>query len=142
MTTKGMWRAAGAGLVLATAAAGAFGHGGGHGTVRPIAAADVVDKLDGAPLRATAVEVTFEPGEVGEPHRHPGPAFGYVMEGEYEWGIDDRPARVLRAGETFYEPSGCLHRVSRNAGKAKARILAWVLHPRDAGGLVLPAGEE
>ena len=74
----------------------------------------------------------------GRPHRHPGPAFGYVLEGEYEWAIDDQPAKVLKAGETFYEPGGCLHRVSRNPGKVKTRMLAWVLHPRDAKDLVIP----
>jgi quercetin dioxygenase-like cupin family protein len=61
-----------------------------------------------------------------------------VLEGEYEWAIDDQPARVLKAGETFYEPGGCLHRVSRNPGKVKLRMLAWVLHPRDAKDLVIP----
>ena len=82
--------------------------------------------------------MTFEPGQAGDPHRHPGPAFGYVLEGEYEWAIDDQPAKVLKAGETFYEPGGCLHRVSRNPGKVKMRMLAWVLHPRDAKDLVIP----
>ena len=61
-----------------------------------------------------------------------------MLEGEYEWAIDDQPAGVLKAGETFYEPGGCLHRVSRNSGKVKARVLAWVLHPRDAKDLVIP----
>ena len=38
----------------------------------------------------------------------------YVLEGEYELGIDDQPTKVFKAGETFYEPTGCLHRVSKN----------------------------
>ena len=82
--------------------------------------------------------MTLEPGQAGAPHRHPGPAFGYVLEGEYEWAIDDQPAKMLKAGETFYEPGGCLHRVSRNPGKVKTRMLAWVLHPRDAKDIVIP----
>ena len=64
--------------------------------------------------------------------------FGYVLEGEYEWAIDDQPAKVLKAGETFYEPGGCLHRVTSNPGKVKTRVVAWVLHPRDAKDLVIP----
>ena len=109
-----------------------------HGSVKTLAARDIVEKLDGKPTNASAVEVTIEPGQAGDSHRHPGPAFGYVLEGEYEWAIDDQPARVLKAGETFYEPAGCLHRVSRNPGKTRTRVLAWVLHPRDARDLVIP----
>ncbi|QEL19379.1 cupin domain-containing protein [Limnoglobus roseus] len=110
-----------------------------HGTaVKLLAARDIAEKLDGKEAKATAVEVTIEPGQAGDPHRHPGPAFGYVLEGEYEWAIDDQPAKVLKAGETFYEPGGCLHRVSKNSGKVKTRVLAWVLHPREAKDLVIP----
>ena len=103
-----------------------------------VAERDIVEKLDGKEARATVVEVTLEPGQEGAPHRHPGPVFGYVLEGEYEHAINDDPPKVLKAGETFYEPGGCLHRVTRNPGKVKARVLAWVLHPRDAKDLVLP----
>ena len=106
--------------------------------VKPLSVREIAEKLDGKETNATAVEVTFEPGQAGASHRHPGPAFGYVLEGEYEWAIDDHPAKVLKTGETFYEPGGCLHRVSRNPGKVKMRMLAWVLHPRDAKDLVIP----
>ena len=41
------------------------------------------------------MEVTLEPEQAGDPHRHPGPAFGYVLEGEYEWAINDQPTKVL-----------------------------------------------
>ena len=109
-----------------------------HGSVKPIAARDIVEKVDGKEAKATAVEVTLEPGQAGAPHRHPGPVLGYVLEGEYEWAIDDNESKVLKAGETFYEPAGCLHRVSKNPGKAKARVLAWVIHPRDAKDIVIP----
>jgi quercetin dioxygenase-like cupin family protein len=108
-------------------------------SVKPLASRDIVEKLDGKEAKATVVEVTLDPGQAGAPHRHPGPAFGYVLEGEYEWAIDDLPAKVLKAGETFYEPGGCLHRVSKNpAAKGKTRVLAWVLHPRDAKQLAIP----
>src|SRR6478609_6152402 len=103
-----------------------------------LSATDIVEKLDGKEAKATTVELILEPGQSSVPHRHPGPVFGYVIEGEYEWAIDDRPAKVLKAGETFYEPTGCLHRVSKNPGKVKTRVVAWVLHPRDAKQLVIP----
>jgi quercetin dioxygenase-like cupin family protein len=106
--------------------------------VEVLSATDIKEKLDGREAMATVVEVTIEPGQSGAPHRHPGPGFGYVAEGEYELGIDDQPARVFRAGETFYEPTGCLHRVSKNPGKVKTRLIAVVLHPRDAKQVAVP----
>ena len=84
------------------------------------------------------MEVTLEPGQASAPHRHPGPVFGYVIEGEYEWAIDDQAAKTLKAGDTFYEPTGCLHRVSKNPGKTKTRVLAVVLHPHDTKQISTP----
>ena len=128
-------------LVLAAAAGGAAlaGHDD-KGEVRRkvLSERDIVEKLDGKAARATVVEVTLEPGQESVPHRHPGPVFGYVLEGEYEHAINDDPAKILKAGETFYEPSGCLHRVSKNPGKVRARVLATVLHPRDAKQISVP----
>lgn len=127
-----------AAVVLGAAGLVAARHEEKHGGVRTLAVREIAEKLDGKVANATAVEVTLEPGQAGASHRHPGPAFGYVVEGEYEWAIDDQPARVLKAGETFYEPGGCLHRVSKNPGKTTTRMQAWVLHPRDAKNLVIP----
>lgn len=99
---------------------------------------DIAEKIDGKEAKATVVEVTLEPGQESAPHRHPGPVFGYVLEGEYEHAINDEPAKVLKAGETFYEPGGCLHRVAKNPGKVKTRVLATILHPRDATQISVP----
>jgi quercetin dioxygenase-like cupin family protein len=108
-------------------------------TVKQISAWDIVEKLDGKEAKATVVEVTLEPGQAGNPHRHTGLVIGYVLKGEYEWAIDDQPAKRLEAGDTFYEPTGCLHRVSKNpAAKGNTRILAMVLHPRDARQITIP----
>lgn len=111
----------------------------GKGGVKVLSQKDIAEKIDGEKTRATTVEVTLRPGESRPPHRHPGLVFGYVLEGEYEWAIDDNPARALKAGDTFYEPAGCLHRVSKNASKKDTtRILAVLLHPASAKDLVLP----
>jgi quercetin dioxygenase-like cupin family protein len=127
-----------AGLVLGAGGLIAAQHNEKHDAVRTLAVREIAEKLDGKETSATAVEVTLAPGEVEAVHRHPGPGFGYVLEGEYELGIDDQPTKVVKAGETFYEPTGCLHRVGRNPGQVKTRILAWVLHPRDAKNIVIP----
>ncbi|HKB36739.1 MAG TPA: cupin domain-containing protein [Gemmataceae bacterium] len=106
---------------------------------KQLAARDIVEKLDGKEAKVTFVEVTYEAGQAGKPHRHPGPVFGYVLEGEFEFAINDQPSKVLKAGETFYEPTGCLHRVTKNpAAKGKTRVLAVILHPRDAKQVSIP----
>lgn len=112
-----------------------------HGNVKvaTLAARDIAEKLAGKETKASFLEVTLEAGQADVPHRHAGPAFGYVLEGEFEWAIDDQPAKVLKAGETFYEPTGCLHRVAKNpAAKGKTRVLAVILHPRDAKQVTIP----
>jgi quercetin dioxygenase-like cupin family protein len=107
--------------------------------VKVISERNIAEKIDGKEAKATVVEVTIEPGQAGLPHRHPGPGFGYVLEGEYELGIDDQPTKVLKQGETFYEPTGCLHRVSKNpSDKGRTRVLAVVLQPRDSTMVAIP----
>jgi quercetin dioxygenase-like cupin family protein len=110
-----------------------------EGGVKTLSRRDIIETVDGKKAKATTVEVSLGPGEASAAHRHPGPAFGYVLEGEYEWAIDDNPVRTLKAGDTFYEPTGCLHRVSRNASRTtKARVVAVVLHPPDVTDIVIP----
>ena len=110
--------------------------------VKVLSATNIKEKLDGKEAMATVVEVTIEPGKAGFPHRHPGSAIGYVVEGEYELGIDDQPTKVIKAGQTFYEPAGCLHRVTKNPGKVKTRLIAIVLHPRDAKEIAVPESKK
>ena len=113
-------------------------HGKGGARVKLLSQKDIIEKLDGKKAKATMLEVTLAPGEVEAAHRHPGPAFGYVLEGEYEWAIDDNPAKVFKAGDTFYEPTGCLHGVGRNPSNTnKARFIAIVLHPEGAKDIVI-----
>ncbi|MCZ7456650.1 cupin domain-containing protein [Streptomyces sp. WMMC940] len=53
------------------------------------------------------LQVEFPPGDPGTPpHRHFGPAFGYVVEGEMVFELEGEPERVVRAGEAFWEPGG------------------------------------
>src|SRR4029077_9328922 len=97
------------------------------------------EKLDGKDAKVSVVEVTIGPGQAGLPPRHPGPGFGYVLEGEYELGIDDQPTKMFKVGETFYEPTGCLHRVSKNpSAKGNTRLIAVVLHPRETKEIAIP----
>jgi quercetin dioxygenase-like cupin family protein len=108
--------------------------------VKVIATYDLKEKLDERDATVTMVEVTFGPGQAGAAHRHPGPAFVYVVEGTYELGIDDQSTKTYKAGETFQEPSGALHRVSRNlAASGNTRLIAFLVHPRGVKDMVIPA---
>ena len=134
-------------IVFGTLAVGGMtlAHHDGHGKkdenvkVTQLSQRDIIEKLDGKAASATVVEVTFEPGQKDSPHRHTGPVFGYVLEGEYEHALDDEPVKTYKAGDTFYEPSGSVHRVARNpSGKTRTRLLAVVLHSRDTKETTVP----
>ncbi len=123
----------------------ALAHHTGEGQVKvtQLSQRDIIEKLDGKAASATVKEVTFEPGQKDSPHRHAGPVFGYVLEGEYEHAIDDEPVKTYKAGDTFYEPSGSVHRVARNpSAKTKTRLLAVILHPRDAKVVTVPEAKK
>jgi len=128
-----------AGIVLAAGGWLAARHDEKHESVRVLSVRDIAEQLDGKKAKATMVEVTLAPGEVEAAHRHPGPAFGYIIEGEYEWAIDGNKPKVFKAGDSFYEPTGCLHDVGRNPSKKnKTRFVALVLHPTGAKDIVIP----
>jgi quercetin dioxygenase-like cupin family protein len=113
--------------------------GKGHVKVAQLSRREIIEKLDGKSASATVSEVTFEPGQEDLSHRHAGPVFGYVLEGEYEHAINDEPVKTYKAGETFYEPSGCVHRVARNpSNKSRTRLLAVILHSRDTKEVTIP----
>ena len=86
-------------------------------------------------LSVQAIRVDYGPGGFTRgTHRHPAGAYVYVMQGSVEFGLDDREPVVLKAGESFYEPPGALHSVSRNASEdVPASLIAF---------FVLAEGEE
>jgi quercetin dioxygenase-like cupin family protein len=53
------------------------------------------------------VDIEYPAGDPGAPpHRHSGPAFGYVVSGEMLFELEGEPPRVIKAGEAFWEPGG------------------------------------
>jgi quercetin dioxygenase-like cupin family protein len=83
--------------------------------------------------QCTALELTFEPGVSTAKHHHPGFVLGYVLEGEFRFQIEGEDARVLRAGEMFYEPPGAVHLLSESASQSKpVRVLALVFGAKGA----------
>ena len=119
-------------LASAALAGGACAHAP-DGTVRP----NFSHALPNVPGKSlVAVEVNYPPGGASAAHHHARSAFiyAYVVSGAIQSQVDDGPARVYKAGESFYEVPGAHHRISRNASKTQpAKLLAvFVVDTGDA----------
>jgi quercetin dioxygenase-like cupin family protein len=54
---------------------------------------------------AMIATVTIPPGDPGSgPHRHSGPVFGYVLEGEILFELEGEEPYPIKAGQAFWEP--------------------------------------
>jgi quercetin dioxygenase-like cupin family protein len=95
---------------------------------------------------AMTVEITYPPGSAGAPpHRHPsGPAFGYMLEGEMLFELEGEPPRVIKPGETFWEPGGDVIHYSdgNNRDDVKCRFTVTMLCVPGQPMLVLVDDEE
>lgn len=100
---------------------------------KPLAQRDApAVNLDG--WQMTASEVSYAPGQMSGRHRHPGFVVGYVLEGQYQFAVDDNPPATLNVGQMFFESfdkPNEVHAVSGNASKTQpAKILAIVFHKK------------
>lgn len=74
------------------------------------------------------IEVSYEPGQVSQPHRHNAHVFVYVLEGEIEMQVRGGPIVHLKAGDTFYESPSDIHQLGRNASATQpAKFLVHML---------------
>jgi len=74
-----------------------------------------------------AVEVDYAPGAASLSHTHAKSAFiyAYVISGTIESKVNDGETRIYQAGESWSEPPGAIHSISRNASKTEpAKLLA------------------
>ena len=72
----------------------------------------------------------ISPGDPGTPpHRHPGPAFGYMLEVEMRFELEGEPERVIRAGDAFWEPGGDVihYQDGNNRTDIRSRFLVTML---------------
>jgi quercetin dioxygenase-like cupin family protein len=84
-----------------------------------------IPNIPGKSLKALVV--TYAPGGKSPSHHHEKSAFIYahVLTGAIRSQVDDEPARVYRAGESFHEVPGSHHKVSENASdREPASLLA------------------
>jgi quercetin dioxygenase-like cupin family protein len=95
----------------------------------PTVAELMVRDLEGIPDKeAVMMTVTYSPGGASLPHRHDAQVFVYVLEGTLTMQVDGSPSVTLGPGQTFYEGTADVHRVSANASRTKpAKILVFLV---------------
>jgi quercetin dioxygenase-like cupin family protein len=104
-------------------------------THRPVAA----ERLPNVPGHSlTAVVVDLEPGGFSPPHRHPGFVFAYVLTGVVRSQLGDGPAMDYRAGQSWVEPPGTLHRLTQNPSRTEAASLLAIWVSEDGAKLLIP----
>jgi quercetin dioxygenase-like cupin family protein len=93
----------------------------------------LTQELAGHPDQQVSITtVYYEPGGSTPAHIHHGPVYVYVTEGAVELQIQGGPLTTVKAGETFYEPPGSIHQVSRNASKTTpAKLVAFIIGKKD-----------
>jgi quercetin dioxygenase-like cupin family protein len=85
--------------------------------------------LPDAGKQVTMLTVSYQPGGVAKPHLHPGAVFAYVLEGSVVSQLGDGEAKTYVQGQSWYEPPGTHHMVSRNASATQpAKLLVWALN--------------
>jgi quercetin dioxygenase-like cupin family protein len=80
------------------------------------------------PGHLMTVLVEIPPRDPGTPpHRHSGPVYGYVLEGEMLYELEGDPPRLLRRGQAFWEPGGDrIHYQAANPGAVWTRFVAFM----------------
>lgn len=64
---------------------------------------------------------------------------GYVLEGEMKFAIDGEAPQTIKAGATFFEPTGSRHSTCGSAKPGEpVRFLAFLVAPKGSR-VVLPA---
>jgi quercetin dioxygenase-like cupin family protein len=88
-----------------------------------------------------AVVVSYAPGAKSAAHHHANSAFisAYVLSGAVRSQVDDEPAKVYRAGESWFEQPGAHHKISENASATEpAQLLAIFVVDTDEKVLTTP----
>ena len=115
----------------------------------PNESVEILASVPGTTIPAGAevktVLITLPGGNPGTPpHRHPGPAFGYVIKGEVIFELEGEPQRVIKAGETFWEPGGDVihYQGGNNLPDSESQYIATLLAPPGQPVLTFVSEEE
>jgi quercetin dioxygenase-like cupin family protein len=98
-----------------------------------------------SPADVMIATVELPPGDPGTPpHRHSGPVFGYMLDGEMLFELEGESERVIRAGEAFWEPGGdVIHYQAANhlSGAWSRFVVVMIRIPGVPMLTLVPAGE-
>ena len=72
---------------------------------------------------AIQVRIDLDPGVPFPRHKHPGEEIIYVLQGELEYQVENKPPVTLTAGDVLFIPAETTH-AARNNSKTKATELA------------------
>ena len=76
--------------------------------------------------------LTVAPGATSHAHRHTGPVFAYILQGEIENQVEPEAPKTYKAGDFFYEPPMHVHRELKNLSATKAaKILVVEVGEKD-----------
>jgi quercetin dioxygenase-like cupin family protein len=101
--------------------------------VKPV----LTEKLPNVPGKSiNSVLVTYAPGGKSGKHHHAGSVLVYVLSGAIRSETSTGgPAKIYRAGESFFEPPGSEHLVSENASATEPASLLAVFVADDGAQL-------
>jgi quercetin dioxygenase-like cupin family protein len=94
---------------------------------------------------ARTIQVTLPPGDPGAPpHRHPGPLFGFVTQGEILFELEGQPPRVIKVGDAVFEPGGDVIHLqgANNLADAQSQLVVTMFAPPDSPVLTLVGADE
>ena len=103
-----------------------------------------VSELHQAPLagvegkEVVVKQFTLPPGHEGKAHKHTGPVFVYVIDGELTVETDEGD-RTLAAGDLYPEPLNVTMRASNLSADTPARIVVFQVN--DAGEVMMKKAE-
>jgi quercetin dioxygenase-like cupin family protein len=100
--------------------------------VKPVMA----EKLPNVAGKTISVVVDYPPGGKSAKHHHAGSVFVYVLSGAIRSeNSATGPAKVYKAGESFFEPPGSEHLISENASTVEPASLLAVFVADDGAQL-------
>jgi quercetin dioxygenase-like cupin family protein len=87
----------------------------------------------------SAVVVNYAPGAKSQVHHHSGSVFAFILSGQIRSEVTtDGPAKVYKAGESFFEPPGSSHLVSENASETEPASLLAIFIADEGATLTMP----
>jgi quercetin dioxygenase-like cupin family protein len=92
---------------------------------------NVMERHDqsGVPGKEIAIgTATLPPGSVIGYHTHPGDEAGYVLKGNLILKTQGQPDRVLKAGDSFFNPRGAVHSLAAAPGSdGGMAVSTWIV---------------